>query len=100
MNVHEGQAGNLPHKGVGKEQFFLCMCTRGLLSSWSLCCVSSVSTVPLLHPVVWQGENESQGLEVPGKVGSAIFLDPGRGFLVGFGLELPLTHLECFREKT
>lgn len=73
------------------------MCTRQLLSSWSLSCVSSVSAVPLLHPVVWQDENECQGLEVLGKVSSAVFLGPGCGVLGAFGPELPLTHSEYFQ---
>lgn len=63
-----------------------CMCTRELLSSGSLSCVSSASAVTPLQPVVSQDENKSQsrgsgmgGLDVGrlGALGSAA-LDPFR----------------------
>lgn len=59
------------------------MCTRELLSSWSLSCVPSVSAVPLCT----QDEKKCQGLE------------PERESLKGFGPKLPLTHSECSQDE-
>lgn len=96
MNVHEGQAGSLPHKGVGKELFF-CAWVQG-----SFCPLgpSAVSPLSQLRPFsiqlcgrvrvnrVWRCWARYDQL-------FSWVLEAG-----GFGPKLPLIHSECFQDET
>lgn len=65
--MHEGQAGSLPRKGVGKELVFRA-CGQGSFCPLGPSAESPLSLLSLLHQVVWQDKNECQDLEVLGKV--------------------------------
>lgn len=90
MNVHEGQAGSLPHKREGKGLIFSGRKRRGAFVLWipqlGLFCLSCVPSKPSYVPVM---RKNVKSLGVMGQV-SLLFLKALA--------QLPLTHSECCQD--